>query len=186
MSDNDSVDTSELPQNVDNSLDGGDQTEAKENSTLQPIQWMAHEYVHTEKGALWFVIFAIIVILFIATDVFFLKSWTFSLLVIVMAVALVMYIKRPPRELQYTLSPSQGLYVGEKMYHLGDFKSFGIIQDGEHYSIVLIPVKRFAPAVSVYFPEDAGEQIVDILASRLPMQDAKLDAIDILIRKLRL
>lgn len=151
-----------------------------------PITWSAQEYVHLDKNAWWYVAFVLVVLAFIAIDIFFLRSWTFSALVIVMAVALVIYIRRPPRTLTYALSPSQGLYVGEQLHHFDDFKAFGIITDDGHHSIMLIPRKRFAPGVSVFFPEEAGEQIVDILGQRLPMQDLKLDAIDIIIRKLRL
>ena len=121
----------------------------------------------------------------VALDVFFIRSWTFSVLVIVMAISVIVYVRRPPREIQYALSPRQGLYIGEKLYHFDEFKAFGLIDDDGHHSIMLIPVKRFAPGVSVYFPEAIGEQLVDMLAARLPMQEVKLDAIDILIRKLR-
>jgi hypothetical protein len=103
-----------------------------------------------------------------------------------MSVALVIYIRRPARTIQYTLSGRQGLYIGEQLHHLSDFRAFGLIEDGDHHSIMLIPVKRFSPGVSVYFPEEAGEQIVDILGQRLPMETLKLDLIDILVRKLRL
>lgn len=150
------------------------------------VNWVASEYVHLEKNALWFVIFAFVVLGLIATDVFLLKSWTFSLLVIVMAVAVIVYIRRPPREIQYGLSGKHGLYVGERLYNLTDFKAFGLIRDGEHHSIMLIPVKRFSPGVSVYFPEEVGEKIVDILGARLPMETLKLDVIDIIVRRLRL
>lgn len=150
------------------------------------VRWTAREYVHLEKGIGWFVLFAVVVLGLIAVDVFFLKSWTFSVLVVVMAVAVIVYIRRPPRDIQYTLSGNQGLYVGEKLHHLTDFKAFGLIDDDGHHSIMLIPVKRFSPGVSVYFPEEAGEQIVDILGARLPMEELKLDVIDVLVRKLRL
>lgn len=150
------------------------------------VNWVASEYVHLEKNPLWFVIFAFVVLGLIATDVFLLKSWTFSLLVIVMAVAVIVYIRRPPREIQYGLSGKHGLYVGERLYNLTDFKAFGLIRDGEHHSIMLIPVKRFSPGVSVYFPEEVGEKIVDILGARLPMETLKLDVIDIIVRRLRL
>ena len=103
-----------------------------------------------------------------------------------MAIAVIIYTRRPPRMLTYGLSGQQGLYVGERLYHFEEFKAFGLIKDGEHNSIMLIPTKRFSPGVSVYFPEDAGEQIVDILGQRLPMEDLKLDVIDIVVRKLRL
>lgn len=150
------------------------------------VNWVASEYVHLEKNGLWFVIFAFVVLGLIATDVFLLKSWTFSLLVIVMAVAVIVYIRRPPREIQYALSGKHGLYVGERLYNLTDFKAFGLIRDGEHHSIMLIPTKRFSPGVSVYFPEEVGEKIVDILGARLPMETLKLDMIDIIVRRLRL
>lgn len=151
-----------------------------------PITWEAQEYVHIDKSPLWFVAFAFVVLGLIAVDVFLLRSWTFSALVLVMTVAIIIYIRRPPRTLTYALSPQQGLYVGERLYHLNDFRAFGLIQDGTHHSIMLIPRKRFSPGVSVYFPEEAGERIVDILGQRLPMENLKLDLVDVLVRKLRL
>jgi hypothetical protein len=151
-----------------------------------PITWSAQEYVHLDKGIGWYILFAIVVLALVAIDIFFLKSWTFSVLVVVMAIAIVIYIRRPPRTLTYALSPAQGLYVGERLCHFDEFRAFGLIKDGENHSIMLIPRKRFAPGVSVFFPEEAGERIVDILGQRLPMDDLKLDVVDVLIRKLRL
>lgn len=151
-----------------------------------PITWTAQEYVHIDKGPGWFILFALVVVGLIALDVLLLKSWTLSVLVIVMAIAVIVYIRRPPRTLTYALSPKQGLYVGEQLYPFENFKAFGLIQDGDHHSIMLIPRKRFAPGVSVYFPENAGERIVDILGQRLPMETLKLDVVDIIVRKLRL
>jgi hypothetical protein len=151
-----------------------------------PINWTASEYVHPEKGGQWYVLFAVVVLGLVAIDVLILRSWTFSALVIVMAIAVVVYARRPPRDIQYTLSAKQGLYIGEKLYNLADFKAFGLIRDGEHHSVMLIPIKRFAPGVSVYFPEEVGEKIVDILGTSLPMENLKLDAIDVIVRQLRL
>lgn len=152
----------------------------------EPVNWVAQEYIHLEKGGLWYVLFAVVVLGLLALDIFLLRSYTFSALVVVMAVALVIYSRRPPRTLQYTLSLKHGLYIGEKLYSFNDFKAFGLLQDGDHHSIMLIPIKRFAPGVSVYFPEEAGEKIVDILGNRLPMRPLKLDLVDHVIRQLRL
>jgi len=154
--------------------------------TGEPITWNAEEYIHQDKGPVWFILFVLVVIGLVAVDFFFLKSWTFSALVIVMAIAVVVYSRRPPRTITYALSGSQGLYVGEKLHHFDEFKAFGLIQDGGHHSIMLIPTKRFSPGVSVYFPEEAGEQIVDMLGQRLPMENLKPDIIDVIVRKLRL
>ncbi len=151
-----------------------------------PITWSAQEYVHLDRGPVWFVVFGVVVLGLIALDILFLHTWTLTALVIAMAVALIIYIRRPPRTLTYALSPRQGLYVEQRLYTFDQFKSFGIIKDGENNSIMLIPRKRFAPGVSVFFPEDAGERIVDILGARLPMENLKLDVVDMIVRKLHL
>lgn len=150
-----------------------------------PVHWQATEYIQRDKNAGWYVIFAVVVLGLIAIAIFMMKSWSFALLVAVMAAAVVVYTNRPPRVLSYTLS-SKGLYINDRLYGLGDFKSFSVVKDLHEFSIVLIPTKRFAPVVSVYFPEAVGEQIVDLLGSYLPMEERDLDFIDKLIRKLRL
>lgn len=151
-----------------------------------PVTWEAHEYIVLDKNGLWYAIFGLLVVGFVALDILFFHVWTLSLLVIVIAIAIIVYSRRPARVIQYTLSIKQGLYIGERLYNFEDFKAFGLIRDGEHHSIMLIPTKRFAPGVSVYFPEEAGEKIVDILGSRLPMENLKLDVIDVIVRRLRL
>ncbi len=174
---------SEMEVLEDVSTQGADTPDLGSNA---PINWVAQEYIHPEKTPGWYIVFILAALSLIAVDVFLFKSWTFSVLVIVMSAALVVYSRRPPRDVQYTLSITQGLYVGDKLYDFNDYKSFGVIKDGEHHSIMLIPTKRFGAGLSVYFPEDMGEQIVDILGNRLPMETLKLDAIDIIVRKLGL
>lgn len=152
----------------------------------ETVHWAASEYINNEKNGLWFAMLGVIAVAFIATDILFLKAYTFSILIIVMVFAIIVFSRRPPRQINYTLSGQQGLYIGEKLYHFGDFKSFGVIKDKENNSIILIPVKRFSPSVTVYFPQEVGEELVDILGARLPMQEVKLDIIDIIVQKLRL
>ena len=176
----------QVPMASNQSVDETSELAIEDTPDNPPITWSAQEYVHIDKGVGWFVSFALIVLALVAVDVFFLKAYTFSALVIVMAVAIIIYIRRPPRTLTYALSPTQGLYVGERLYHFDEFRAFGLIKDGENHSIMLIPRKRFSPGVSVFFPEEAGERIVDILGQRLPIEELKLDLVDLFVRKLRL
>ncbi len=147
------------------------------------VKWEASEYVHHTKGALW-LLGHIGVMLVFATIAFITQAWTFLILVIVMGVALGIIAFRPPNTLRYSLT-SQGLQIDSKFYGFDGFRSFGIISEGALYSIMLIPSKRFLPAVSIYFEERDGEKIVDILASQLPMEHIELDAFDKLMRYLR-
>lgn len=150
-----------------------------------PVSWVAHEYIHQEKGALWFVLFALIILGFLAISIFLMQSWSFAALLAVIAVVVVVYSRRPPRELTYSLT-DEGLTVDDRLHKFSSFKSFGVIRDGNDFSVMLIPVQRFQPGITVYFPEEAGEDIVDILGSRLPMKDLKLDMVDHVVRLLRL
>jgi hypothetical protein len=52
-----------------------------------PITWSAQEYVHLDRGPVWFVIFGVIVFGLIALDILFLRTWTLTALVVAMALA---------------------------------------------------------------------------------------------------
>lgn len=150
----------------------------------EPVTWSAHEYIHQEKGALWYVIFSLLLIVGVGATIW-LQQWTFTAVLIVIAIVVIVNGKRPPRELTYVLN-SDGLTIDNKLHKFEDYKFFGVIQDREHFSVMLIPVQRFQPSVSVYFPEESGEAIVDMLGARLPMKDLKLDAVDHMVRWLKL
>lgn len=148
------------------------------------ISWSAYEYIHQEKGKTWFVIFSVVMLALLGVSIFF-QQWSLAVLVAVIAAVIVVSSKRPPRELTYSLS-GEGLTIDGKIHPLDTFKAFGIIHDGGEYSVMLIPTQRFLPGVTVYFPEEAGEDIVDFLGSHMPMKDLKLDAVDRVVRLLRL
>lgn len=161
------------------------ETQTVAPDTAQPIHWQANEYIHHDRSPLWFIIFSVVIIALILLAIFVLNSITFAILVPVMAAALIVYTRRPPRVLDYTLS-SKGLFINDQLYPFSEFKSFGVVKDGAEYSVMLIPVKRFHLGVSVYFPNEAGEEIVDMLGARLPMRDLDLDLLDRITRKLRI
>lgn len=148
------------------------------------VKWEAKEYVQHDKNAGWYVGFVVVELLLIALSVF-LRWWTFTALIILSGISLLLYVIRPAREIKYTLT-AKGLKEGDREYKFEDYKSFGILQDDTNFAIVLMPRKRFSPAVTVYFPEEKGEEIVDMFGARLPMEEVKLDFLDKIVRKLRI
>ena len=185
LSDSSEATTEDASIQVDENIES--QTNENENTDVTiPVDWIAPEYFVGAKGKMWYFLLGIMAAVFIAVSIFLFQSYSFAILVLVMAIALVVYTKRPPQEIKYTLSVQQGLYIGDKLYNLQDYKSFSIVQNNNRNFIELIPIKRFSPALSVYFPQDAGERIVDILASRLPMEQTKPDIMDKIIEKLRI
>lgn len=148
------------------------------------LHWEASEYIHHTKSFAWYSAYVGVMLFLLALAYFVTHSWTFMILVIVMSVALGIYANRPPRTLHYALTGA-GIQIDQTVYKYSDFRAFGIMSDGALYSIMLIPAKRFLPAVSIYFAEDDGEEIVDILGARLPMEEIHLDVVDRLVRRLR-
>ncbi len=175
------VDDAAIEQTSDQSTDAPTQLPEQD-----PISWRAIEYVQHDNSPIWYVGFLFAVVVLMAGAIFF-QAWTFAALILVMAVALMVYSHRPPRQLSYVWS-SKGLFINDQLHPLGEFKSFGVIQDShpDQNQLVLIPVKRFRPGLAVYFPNEVGEELVDAVGAYLPMQDLHLDTFDKIIRKLRL
>lgn len=152
-------------------------------SAAAAIEWQASEYITREKNTLWFVFLGVAAVVLAALALFLIKDITFAILIVVMAVAVGLFARRPARDLSYRLS-YDGLTINEKFFAFQDYRAFGVVQEGALYSITLLPRKRFAPGVNVYFPPDQGEQIVDMFGAVLPMEHIKQDFIDRLSEKL--
>ena len=150
----------------------------------QDITWQAEEYIVHGRNTWWYIgLFAVATAL--CALAVFLGWWTFLALVIVCVIAILTFNFRPPRTIDYTLT-SEGLHEGQRLHKYEDFKAFGILQEGTHYSAILIPKQRFGLSVKVYFPKTSGEAIVDALGAHLPMQDVKLDFLDKIVNFLRI
>ena len=157
---------------------------AEKTTTATTVKWEAEEYITHDKNAGWYIGLAIVGIALVALSIW-LRWWTFTALVVLCVVSLLIYVIRPPRKIKYSVN-AKGLTEGEKTYSFEDYRAFGILQDDTNFAIVLMPRKRFSPAVTVYFPKEKGEEIVDIFGARLPMEEVKLDLIDKIVRKLRI
>ena len=149
------------------------------------LRWEGTEYIHQERSILWFIIVGVITLGMVLAALFLLHSYTFALLIPVMAVALFVYVRRPPEVVQYILS-RKGLHIGDRLFTFDQFKSFGIVTHQATHSVALVPRKRFQIAQTIYFPEEIGEQLVDFLAARLPMKEIKPDLVDQLLARIHL
>lgn len=148
------------------------------------VRWQATEYIHREKNSVWYIGLAVATVVMMIAAWFLMHSLSFVILLPVMAAALVVYARRPPAVINYTLS-RKGLHVNDRLYDFDQFKEFGLVHGDDEHSVLLVPRKRFQPGLTVYFPEEAGEAVIDMLAARLPMREINLDFVDRLLRLLR-
>ena len=151
---------------------------------LSPVSWQGEEYIVKKHNTGWYIGLVIVTAGLSAIAVFF-KAWSFLVLVIVGMITLLVYSLRPPRKINYTLDDT-GLTEEKTLHKYEEFRAFGILKEGEHYSAILIPKKRLGLQVKIYFPEGNGEEIVDQLGNHLPMEEVKLDLLDKIVNFLRI
>ena len=152
--------------------------------TLQPVSWEAEEYIVKDHNIWWYIGLAIITIALSAIAVVF-NGWTFLALIILSVVTILVYSLRPHRKIHYKLD-NKGLTEEKQFHGYEEYRAFGILKEGAHYSAVLIPKKRLGLQVKIYFPEGSGEMIVDQLGNHLPMEEVKLDFLDKIVNFLRI
>lgn len=148
------------------------------------LTWEASEYVMHHKSPLWFMGLGAITVALIALLWVTLQDILAIAVLILTAVSLIVYAVRRPHTLQYSISDDD-IIVGHREYSYDSFRSFSIIRDGGLYSVTLMPTKRFAPAVSMYFPDEHADTIMELLSRHLPHEERELDLIDRITRSLR-
>jgi len=148
------------------------------------VQWKASEFIDHQKSSVWFMGFigasllSSIIVFFVTKDILA------TLVVLIGAVTFGMYAAKKPRTLTYSLMP-HALKVDQKSYRYDDFKSFCVRQEGALFSIILEPIKRFMPPLTIYFAGEDGEKIFDSLAQHLPHEERKVDFVENLMSKIR-
>ena len=151
---------------------------------IPDVSWDAEEYIRYNHNIGWYIALFVVGVVLCGLSIF-LKWWTFLALVIVCIIAILVSSSKPPRKIHYKLD-KHGLTEGNQLHKYEDFRAFGILKEDSHFSAVLIPKKRFAVQVKVYFPGGSGEAIVDALGARLPMEEVKLDFLDKIANFLRI
>ena len=140
---------------------------------------MAHE-----KGASWFirlglVIAVISIVVFVLT-----RDFITTGTIIFAGVVFGIFASRKPRVLNYQID-NAGIHIESKTYDFQAFKSFAVHEEGALHFLSFMPMKRFSPGLTVYFPPEEEPKVVNALSEFLPIAQAKEDAIDRFMRKIR-
>lgn len=154
------------------------------NTDSDSITWTASEYMIHHKAASWYLL------LILVTAVVMALAWLITHDTITVGVIGILGLvfgigaARQPRVIDYSLD-NIGLRMANHGYPYESFKSFTIVTEESINSIALLPLKRFIPGVTIYYPPEQEDEIVKILSNHLPHEERKLDPIDKLMHKLR-
>lgn len=173
-----------MPEEVDSqeAADGAYDTSEDDGAV---IRWQAPEYLQQEQSKGWYLGLGVVTAILMLIAIFLLNSPTFAVLLPIMAVALVVYTKRPAPIADFVVS-RKGVHVNDRLHPYAEFRSFGVAEIKGAHTAVLVPRKRFQLGLSLNFPEEVGEALVDMLAARLPMKEVKPDFFDKITSQLHL
>ncbi|MEX2054544.1 MAG: hypothetical protein WD972_00035 [Candidatus Andersenbacteria bacterium] len=151
---------------------------------LEPVSWSASEFIESEKPTGWYL--ALAGVSTAATAIIYLMTRDPVTVAVVLLAAVLFAVtaKRKPRTLKYEID-ERGIKIGEKSYPYDYFKTFSILEEGAFNSIQLMPLKRFMPPISLYFPPENEEKIVSTLGSYLPHEERSHDVVERLMRRVR-
>jgi hypothetical protein len=148
------------------------------------VTWEASEYINHQKSMNWYLGLTGATLL-LGAILYLLVRDIFSLVVlVVMYIAIIVYAKREPRVLRYSVS-ADGISIGDKHFNYNQLHSFSAIQESGVPSIVLTPTQRFMPPISIYFAPADSENIINELSKFLPNEQKNLNLVDRTMLKLR-
>jgi hypothetical protein len=149
-----------------------------------PISWTASEFIAHHKEPSWYLVLALVTAIIAVLIYLLLRDLIASSMVIIGGIFFAIVAAREPRQLVYRLD-NRGLSIGSKFYDLQQFRSFAVVPEGAFSSIVLMPLKRFAPITTIYYAPGDEEKIIDVLADELAYVEHHHDPIDKLMRHIR-
>lgn len=148
------------------------------------ISWTASEFIAHEKGGNWYATLAGVAVLAAAIVGLITKDYITAGIIVFCALLFGIYGARQPRQIPYRVG-EEGVTVGQKHHLYEEFRSFSIAQEGAFPSIVFMPLKRFAPATTIYYDPTDEEQIINRLLDRLPFEEHKSDLLDQFLHRIR-
>lgn len=151
---------------------------------IAPVSWTASEYIAHDKGPSWFVAFGLVLFIAVAGLYFITKDLITPLGIAVAGITFGIFAARPPRVLRYTVD-SRGIMIEQKFYPYAELKSFDVVDEGQLPAILLMPLKRFLPPITVFYDQQSEEAILNVIGSYLPHQEQQSDAVDRLMRRIR-
>jgi hypothetical protein len=158
--------------------------DTKNPATHEPVSWTASEYVAHDKSLGWYLTLGLVIVGAAVVVYLLTKELISSVVIVIMGIAFGAFAARKPQELEYLLD-NNGLKVGNRLYPYTQFKSFNVLEEESIHSIMLIPLQRFMPPLSVYYAPEDEDKIADALSSYLPFQERKPDVVDRVMRRVR-
>lgn len=148
------------------------------------ISWRSTEFTSIEKNRLWYGAVVLGSVLISVVIYFLNKDVITAAIVLIALVGLAYFSGRKPREQDFTVD-REGVSVGKNYYPFHEFRNFSISEDATSTSFILIPLKRFMPAINIYVPAEYEQTVMTIVSEALPFDQHHVDVVDAFMRRIR-
>lgn len=146
------------------------------------VSWSAYEYEKRERSTGWYVGAGIIASALVALGILS-QNYFFIAFVALAFVMLVVYTKRPPRELEIEIFP-EGIRAGKRLYEFSQIVSFWIFEKPDFKDLSLETKQTLQPYLRLPLGDADPEEIRKILSARIPEKEHADTFIDQLARVL--
>ena len=161
-----------------------DPTQAPERPASGTVKWTASEYIEHNKTSSWFGLALIVLVVAVAVIYLVTRDVLAAFMVAMAGIIFGVFSARSPRVLEYAVT-AEGVQIGQKLYRYEELRSFAVNDDGPLPSILLIPLKRFLPPITVFYEPQTGDSIINVLASYLPFEHKQPDMVEKLMSHIR-
>ena len=151
--------------------------EPQVQASVDPISWTGSEFLDRHKDSSWYFLLALAIVVICGFVYLVSKDYLSVIFIAVMGFLFAIVASRKPKQLQYVIT-SQGIKIGSKDYKFGDFKSFSLQRDGAIGYINLLPLKRIATELSIYYAPQDEQRIYDAISQHIPHEQVRESLID--------
>ena len=147
------------------------------------MTWTASEFINREKTPLWFGALAGIGIALAIISQLLFKDYFTSAMIVVITLAFGVLAARRPRVQEYKVL-SDGIAVNNQFHPFAEYRGFSVVDEGAVRSIILLPLKRFGFALTLYVPPSVEDQVYEHMGDHLPFLENYNDPLESILRKL--
>ena len=135
------------------------------------IEWDALEFMHHERGAMWYLIGGIIAALMVVYAVIT-QAWTMAIVIAMLAGVVYLYSHETPKVQRISIS-RLGIHVGRNNYHYSNIESFWVIFESDVQTLNLKLAGKMGNVEVIQLSEQDPIALREVLSQYILEEEGK-------------
>jgi predicted membrane metal-binding protein len=147
------------------------------------LSWTTPEFAYHKKGLAWFIVLALIAIVFFIIALI-MQNYIFALLVLLASFLIYIQALKKPPKIKVAIA-EEGITVQETLFPYKELSSFWLFEEMEIRTLSLESKKLLRPRISIPLAQQNPNEIRQILIGFIPERKQEETLIDVIARKIR-